>query len=93
MSLKVSDTGDGYWVLGVDGRVFPFGDAIEVVAAELPEEVGAVDLAVRHVPIDGETSGDTGDEADTDEPDTGGPADDESSGDEGGGTSGEASDG
>ncbi|MEO1062413.1 MAG: peptidoglycan DD-metalloendopeptidase family protein [Actinomycetota bacterium] len=93
VSLKVSDTGDGYWVLGVDGRVFSFGDAIEVDAAELAEEVGAVDLAVRHVPVDGETSGDDGGETETDgegdpEPDGEGEPDDE-----GGGTSGEAAGG
>ncbi|MEM8903428.1 MAG: hypothetical protein AAGF02_06995, partial [Actinomycetota bacterium] len=79
VSLKVSDTGDGYWVLGVDGRVFSFGDAIVVAAASLPDGVGAVDLAVRHVAVDGETSGDD---------------DGAGSGDEaGGGTSGEADEG
>jgi hypothetical protein len=52
VSLRVSGTGDGYWVLATDGRVFSFGDALDLDPADLPDDVTAVDLAIRHV-VDG----------------------------------------
>jgi Peptidase family M23 len=49
VALRVTDTGNGYWVLGEGGTVYPFGDAYDFGSASSLGGEHAIDLAVQHL--------------------------------------------
>ncbi|NOX31643.1 MAG: M23 family metallopeptidase [Actinobacteria bacterium] len=64
VALKATDTGEGYWIATQNGEVLPFGDAKQFGNAEATDRTDIVDMAVRHVSVDGPGS-DSAEDAET----------------------------